>query len=89
MKTRDQTTEPPSGKMALFMHGAPANERPLDFVPGVHCLKSWIDRDAEVRHTLIEAPVREVVERAWPDAEVVELFGDVQRWVRVEDIPGA
>ena len=67
--------------MALFMHSGPAFDRLPAFVPGVRCLRSWIDRDTELRHTIILGPDRATAERAWPEADLVELFASAERWM--------
>lgn len=69
--------------MSLFMHTGPAIEGSLPTTPEIRCLKSWIDHDAQVRHTLVEAPDRIVVERSWPDGDVARLFAPVERWLSV------
>lgn len=72
-------------QMSLFMHTGPAIEEPPTTTAGVRCLKSWVDRDAQVRHTLVQAPDRIIVERSWPDADVAELFAPVERWLSVAE----
>lgn len=72
--------------MTLFMHTRPTIDGPPAPTPGIRYLTSWIDHDPQIRQTLIEAPDRATVEQAWPNADVVELFAPVERWLSIAEI---